>query len=53
MNKSEENSLAIWEMKIPSKIYGPIQENGVWRIRSNQGSMYMYMYREPDTVKPA
>jgi hypothetical protein len=39
MNRSEENSLAIWEMKILRKIFGGVKENDVWRIRSNQGSM--------------
>jgi hypothetical protein len=48
MNKSDENSLAIWEMKIPRKIFGPIKENGVWKIRGNQESMELH--RETDII---
>jgi hypothetical protein len=35
LNISDENALQIFERKIVSKIYGPVCEDGVWRVRSN------------------
>jgi len=34
--KSDENLLRIFERKILRKIYGPIQEGDIWRIRNNK-----------------
>ena len=31
----EEKALAVFEMKILRKIYGPVKENDLWRIRRN------------------
>jgi hypothetical protein len=38
----------MWEIKIPRKIFGPVKENGVWRIRGKQESMELH--REPDVI---
>jgi hypothetical protein len=35
LNISDENALRIFERKIVRKIYGPVCEDGVWKIRSN------------------
>jgi hypothetical protein len=45
---SDENTLAIRERKILTKIFGPVKENGVWRIRINQE--VFGLYREPDII---
>jgi len=34
--KSDGNLLRIFERKILRKIYGPIQEGDIWRIRNNE-----------------
>jgi len=31
----EERALAVFETKILQKIYGPVKENELWRIRRN------------------
>jgi len=31
----EERALAVFERKILRKIYGPVKENELWRIRRN------------------
>jgi len=31
----EETALAVFERKILRKIYGPVKENELWRIRQN------------------
>jgi hypothetical protein len=31
----EERALAVFETKILRKIYGPVKENELWRIRRN------------------
>jgi hypothetical protein len=36
VKKSDENLLRIFERKILQKIYGPIQEGNIWRIRNNE-----------------
>jgi hypothetical protein len=36
MTKKEEESLLIFERKIFRKIYGPKNENGEWKIRTNR-----------------
>jgi hypothetical protein len=35
LNISDENALWIFERKVIRKIYGPVCEDGVWRVRSN------------------
>jgi hypothetical protein len=39
LNKSDENTLAIWERKILRKILAPVKEIGVGSIRTNQELM--------------
>jgi len=36
LTKSEDNLLRIFERKMLQKIYGPIQEGDIWRIRNNE-----------------
>jgi len=36
ISKSDENLLRIVKRKILRKIYGPIQEGDIWRIRNNE-----------------
>ena len=36
LQKSDENLLRIFERKMLRKIYGPIQEGDIWRIRNNE-----------------
>jgi hypothetical protein len=36
LTKNEENNINISERKILRKIYGPTNDNGVWRIQYNQ-----------------
>jgi hypothetical protein len=33
---TEENALRMFERKIIRKIYGPLTENNIWRIRYNE-----------------
>jgi hypothetical protein len=47
LSKEEENLLQIFERRILRRIYGPINEGGIWRIRYNNG-LYK-LYNEPDT----
>jgi hypothetical protein len=47
--KNEENKINIFERKILRKIYGPTNDNGVWRIRYNQ-ELYG-LYNKPDIIK--
>jgi len=35
LTMEEERALAVFERKIPRKIYGPVKENELWRIRRN------------------
>jgi hypothetical protein len=42
------STLMTWERKILRKIYGPKNEQGVLRIRSN--IEIQYMYKSPDIV---
>jgi hypothetical protein len=48
LTKNEENKINIFERKILRKIYGPTNDNGVWRIRYNQKLYGLY---EPDIIK--
>jgi hypothetical protein len=34
LNISDENALRIFERKVIRKIYGPVCEDGAWRVRS-------------------
>ncbi|PNF13601.1 hypothetical protein B7P43_G17989 [Cryptotermes secundus] len=35
LNKKEESVINSFERKLLRRIYGPIKENGIWRIRYN------------------
>jgi hypothetical protein len=49
LTKNEENKINIFERKIQRKIYGPTNDNGVWRIRYNH--VLYGLYNEPDIIK--
>jgi hypothetical protein len=36
LTKSDKNLLRIFDRKILRKIYGPIQERDIWRIKNNE-----------------
>lgn len=40
--------LSIWKRKIPRKVYGPVTEQEVWRIRTNQ--KMRELHKTPDLV---
>jgi hypothetical protein len=41
-----ERSLRTWERKVLRKIYGPVYDNGIWRIRTNKELMALYQELE-------
>ena len=47
LNKSDENTLVMWERKILRKIFSPVKESGVWRIRTKQ---LMDLHIKPDVI---
>ena len=42
---AEENALRRLERKVLQKVYGPVTDNGVWRIRCNS-ELYKFMGEE-------
>jgi hypothetical protein len=48
LTKNSENALSTFERKILRIMYGPVQDNGQWRIRYNK-ELYE-LYGEPDLV---
>jgi hypothetical protein len=42
LQKKNEALISTWERKVLRKIFGPVNERNVWRIRSNQGLRRMY-----------
>jgi hypothetical protein len=48
LTANDERSLQTWETKVLRKIYGPVYDNGIWRIRTNKEMMALY--QELDTV---
>ncbi|PNF34250.1 hypothetical protein B7P43_G17276 [Cryptotermes secundus] len=46
LNKKEESVINSFKRKILRRIYGPIKENGIWRIRYNK-ELYK-LYKEPE-----
>jgi hypothetical protein len=48
LSKKSENALSIFERKILRRIYGPVKDNGHWRIRYNK-ELYE-LHGEPDLV---
>jgi hypothetical protein len=49
LNISAKNALRILERKIIKKIYGPVCEDGIWRVRSN--SKFNSLLQEEDIVR--
>jgi hypothetical protein len=47
VSDNDERSLRTWERKVLRKIYGPVYDNGIWRIRTN---IEMMLYQELDIV---
>jgi hypothetical protein len=39
LTANDGRSLRIWERKVLRKIYGPVYDNGIWRIRTNKELM--------------
>jgi hypothetical protein len=48
LTANDETSLRIWERKVLRKIYGPLYDNGIWRIRANKE--LTALYQELDIV---
>ncbi len=48
LNKKEEKQLIVFENKILRKIFGPINEDNVWRKRHNYE--IRELYKEPDII---
>jgi hypothetical protein len=44
LTANDERSLRTWERKVLKKIYGPVYDNGIWRIRTNNELMALYQY---------
>lgn len=49
LNTTITNNLKLFERKVLRRIYGPVMENGVWRIRTNRE--IADLYNENDIVK--
>jgi hypothetical protein len=49
LTRKDVSTLQIFERRIFRRIYGPIRENGIWRLRYNH-ELYK-LYNEPDIVK--
>jgi hypothetical protein len=48
MTEQDKTRLNMWERKILRKVYGPVTEQGVWRIRRNEE--LRQLYKAPDLV---
>jgi hypothetical protein len=46
--QKSENALRVFKRKILRRIFGPVNDNGQWRIRYNH-EVYE-LYKEPDLV---
>jgi hypothetical protein len=42
LTSNGERSLRTWERKVLRKIYGPVYDNGICRIRTNKELMALY-----------
>jgi hypothetical protein len=40
--KKDEALISTWERKVPRKVFRPVKERNLWRIRSSQELRYMY-----------
>lgn len=48
MTETTEKRLNVWERKVLRKIFGPVKEGDLWRIRTNEE--IRLLYNEPDLV---
>jgi hypothetical protein len=48
MTEEDKTRLNMWERKTLRKVYGPVTEQGVWRIRRNEE--LRKLYKAPDLV---
>jgi hypothetical protein len=48
MTEKDRTRLNMWERKILRKVYGPVTEQGIWRIRRNEE--LRELYKAPDLV---
>jgi hypothetical protein len=48
LSKKDESLFQTFERRILRRLYGPINEGGIWRIRHNE--LYKF-YNEPDIVR--
>jgi hypothetical protein len=48
LRANDERSLRTWERKVLRKVYEPVYDNGIWRIRTNKE--LTALYQELDTV---
>jgi hypothetical protein len=48
LSRKSENVLSIFKKKILKRIYGPVKDNGLWRIRYNKELYEIFV--EPDLV---
>jgi hypothetical protein len=51
LNISDENALRMFEWKVIRKIYGPVFEDGVWRVRSNSEINSLLQGEDSETRK--
>jgi hypothetical protein len=42
LTANDERSLRTWERKVLRKIYVPVYDNGIWRIRTNKELVALY-----------
>jgi hypothetical protein len=50
LTKREESHINIWERKVLRKIFGPVNDRGNWRIRSNKELTDLYQDTDLVTV---
>jgi hypothetical protein len=48
VSANDERNLRTWEREVLRKIYGPVCDNEIWRIRTNKE--LMTLYQELDIV---
>jgi hypothetical protein len=51
LNISDGNALRIFERKVIRKIYCPLCEDGVWRVRSNSEINSLFQGEDSETSK--
>jgi hypothetical protein len=48
--KKDESQINIWERKVLRRIFGPVDDRGIWRIRSNKELADLYEEIDLTTV---